>query len=901
MCYLPQSEMDPVPPRRVQQPDPTTAKHQVLNIPVGISQSKMGQLTSFPSTDAYFGVLLKACYALSNRLDDLETQRSFLEWVGLVAEMKLLRAFFSLQLPTVIAVWENSLDASYRFQHGKAFATLIEIGLTVDNGRLIRSRHAMYFALAVDLGSSNAMGTVSRLMKAGVSPNSRFDRSSLSLIPEKGTYGDELDHYRRCCALKQAAKNRDSEMLKLLITAGNCRCGKFDATYGNVLLCMVATSDPKTGRPPSLQCVRVITDAGMKVDFLPGAPETMEFTTKSLGWHSCGKPELLLDRVFFSPTGAKRDIYEAVASKSQWAQESVTVSGIFLAAEVGPEQIKKYLESATIPQPAAKEALLPIALSEAADREDVPVLVCLLRYGVEPNVSALMAGLSDEDRFLWNPVVRASTRWNIEALRILLNHGVDVGRYPLFRRVMQKSVTPGSNYSHLEKRRSLTIQLLLEAGAPIDIPAASLTLAALVPLRPYYPEGGSVLINEHIRQWLDHIQSFEPDYALCDKLRQHGITFDREVVGCNTLQTVLREGCNRSTVSYLIHSGVQVPSFLSESFNINFGETTMLHDALLMAHVDRLEIVHLLLRSGADIYATTSSGMSILEASLRKANLNIPYHMQRTKENQQVSMSIYRELSILMGRTNFSRVVFTRQSLLSYLIELEESDDSICAELDASGDDNNAVLAGLSPLMHAIMHHRTTLLMRLVERGCDVNLSLDSFPPQLQANPPQFNNALQLACYYERGNCEGFSCVRYLLGKGAKANEPPAMCGVTALQSAAFGGNLGAVTTLLEHGADVNAKPGSQFSWILSSSEMVTSRHQAVDIAASVGHLDMVHLLVKAGGLSGNAGITGLDGAIVAADRNGFTSIVEYLEQHTEHHLSEVMYQAKRVPSSWIR
>ncbi|KAK7935928.1 HET-domain-containing protein [Apiospora marii] len=893
--------MDSVPSRRLLQLGPSIAKQQVLDTSDGSSNINMGQLTGFFFADEYFGVLLKACYVLSNNLEDLETQRPFLEWVGLVAEMDLLRAFFSLKLPTVIAVWENSLDASYRLQHGKAFAILIEIGLAVDDGRLIRSRHAMYFALAVDLGSSHAMGSVSRLMKAGVSPNSRFDRSCLSLTPEKGIYGDELDHYWRCCALKQAAKNRDPEMLELLLTAGSCRCGKFDAMYGNVLLCMVATRDPTTGRPPSLQCVNVITDAGMRVDFLPEAPETVEFTTKSLGWHNCGKPELLLDRVFFSDVGAKRDIYETLTSKSQWAQNAVTVSGIFLAAEVGPEQIKRYLESAAIPQSTAKEALLQIALSEAADREDIPVLTCLLRFGIDPNVNALMAGLSDEEeRLLWSPVVRASTRWNNEALRILLVHGVDVRRYSLFRGVMQKSVTPGSNYSHLEKRRSLTIQSLLDVGAPIDVPAASLTLAALVPLRPHYPGGGSVFINDHIRGWLAHIESFEPDYALCDKLQQHGICFDRGVDHCNTLQTVLREGCNRSTVSYLIYSGVPVHSFRSEAFDTQLGDTTMLHDALLMAHVDRLEIVDLLLKNGANICATTSKGMSILEASLRMPNLNIPYHMQRTKENQQASMDIFRKLFGRMEAKDFSRVEFKRQSFFSYLVELEESDDSICARLDAVGGISSCgVVAGLSPLMHAIMHHRTTLLMKLVERGCDVNLRIDSLPPQQQGNPPQFNNALQIACYYERGNAEGFSIVQYLLGKGAKANEPPATCGVTALQSAAFGGNLRAVTMLLEHGADVNATPGAHFCWVLSSSEKVTNRHQAVDMAASVGHLDMVHLLVEAGGLSGNPGMTGLDGAITAADRNGFTSIVEYLERHTGHQLSDIIYRAKRVPATW--
>lgn len=152
---------------------------------------------------------------------------------------------------------------------------------------------------------------------------------------------------------------------------------------------------------------------------------------------------------------------------------------------------------------------------------------------------------------------------------------------------MKHSIVPGSDLSELEKRRSPTIQLLLDAGAHIDIPPASLMLAAIVPLIPYMQENAQ-LRADHRRQCLDHIASFKPDYALCGRLQQHGIFFDCGANSRNTLQTVLRKGCNLCTVSYLIRNGVQVHSFPRMNKHLNsVGDTTMLHDALFMAHVDR--------------------------------------------------------------------------------------------------------------------------------------------------------------------------------------------------------------------------------------------------------------------------------------------------------------------------
>ncbi|KAK7967871.1 uncharacterized protein PG986_002148 [Apiospora aurea] len=838
MGDFPQLETGTITGHQFQYTDRVTAHHQSFDIADGSTQPRTGQLESFPGTDEYFGILLKACYVFSNNIDDMEVQRRFLDWVGLIAEMKLLMAFFRLKLPTVVAVWERAIDTLFEIRHGKAFDILIEIGLAVDHGRLLRSRHAMYFAMAIDLGSDKAMGSVSRLLKAGWE-----------------------DHYWRCCALTQAAKNRDADMLDLLVTAGNCRRGKFD-------------------------CI---------VDFLPRASEAMASTTRSLGWPNPGEPELLLDRVLFSD-GVDRRVYDAVARKSQWAQNTVTVSGIFLAAERGLIELQQYLDSFPIPEQAIKQVLLQIALSEAADRDAVAVLQCLLQFGVDPNTDKLMSEFVDGEKHPgWRPIDRAIIRWNSSALLLLLNHEANLGNFRSLRDAMHPYVRWESDYAELEKKRGLTIQMILDAGDNIDLLPASLMLAALIPLSPDKLMSTTI---EGFCRWTNHIASFEPDYALCDKLQRHGISLNKGVDGCNTIQTVLRKGCcNFASVLYLICNGVQVHSSPRRNDLKNdqgrIGDSTMLHDALIKVPVDRLKIVDLLLENSADIYAVTSKGISSLEASLPSFRLDHPYS-NIIEEDRQESLGIFWKLFRPMGPRYVCSLEFQHRSLLSSLVRLGESDENISACLDDLVDLNSyGVSLGHSLLMEAIIWDRTTLAMQLLERGCDVNLRIDSFTPHKQGLYHQCNTAIQAACILGT-----FQIVTTLLDKGADVNAPPTKHGLTALQIAAAGGRIGIATVLLEKVTDVNAKPGRHFHHATCNKCKRKEVLHAVDFAAGGGHLDMVQLLVDAGGLSANPGVTGLDGAMLGAKEEGHNGILEYTQQHTGHELSEEMCQALGVPSS---
>ncbi|KAK8032621.1 ankyrin repeat-containing protein [Apiospora arundinis] len=868
-------------------------QHQMASALHGTPQNTLGQATSLHGTDNYFGELLRGCYVFSNNIFDIEVRRRFLDWVGLVAEKKLLAEFFRLELPTVLAVWEKAFDASFRQRHGKAFNVFIEVGLTVDNGRLVRPHLAKCFAMAIDLGYDMAVGSVARLLKAGVSPNARFDQSSLPSFSFSSTE-HENDHYWRCCALKQAAKNRDAEMLGLLLTAGNCRCAKFDHMYGNILLKMVTLRDPFTKRAPSIRCVELLINSGIRVDFLPGAVESLGFIP---GWSRSGRAELLVDRMILTDGGVNRDVYEFVARKSQWAQKFVTVSGIFVAADDGAMRLQQYLQTTTASDQAMKVTLLEIALVEAVCHEAITVLECLLKFGVDPNVKKLVSRLPErDDRETWTPVVQAAFRWNTGALCRLLEYGAEFMDFPLIEYAMfHQTVRRGSDYCELERRRGLTIQLLLDKGVLVTIPPSSIISAALVPFRPHY------LTTMERDSWIEHIANFKPDYAFCDKLQQHGIGFDSGLCGCNTLHAVLRSGyCNFETVSYMIRCGVRVHSIPCPSGS-KLGDTTMLHDFLHNAYVDRWKIFEILLENGADIYATTSTGESTLEASLRSPYDQNPFWKDRNKEGFRESMDIFWKIFQLMGSIYVSSLEFTSGSLLSSLISAGESDENICAGLDAIIDINNYNVSSKgSLLMQAILYRRYPLAMQLVERGADVNLQMNSFPSLPHTLSPTYNTALHVVCDSQLSESSGTNLVRFLLEKGADVNAPPTKRGMTALQYASSAGNMDIATMLLGHGADVNAKLGTHCGQHLRKDGTLTHRNkdQAVDFAASSGHLDLVDLLVKAGGLSGIPGKTGLDGAMVAAKANGHIAIVEYLQRHTGHQLSDEIYEAHRVPSS---
>lgn len=89
------------------------------------SQIVKTQATELTGANSHFGTLMQAFFLFSNDIPyylyiENDSAKAILNWIGVVADMQLLKLFFGLRSPTVIAIWENTITQSFQRKHGKA-------------------------------------------------------------------------------------------------------------------------------------------------------------------------------------------------------------------------------------------------------------------------------------------------------------------------------------------------------------------------------------------------------------------------------------------------------------------------------------------------------------------------------------------------------------------------------------------------------------------------------------------------------------------------------------------------------------------------------------------------------------------------------------------------------------
>ncbi|KIL93963.1 hypothetical protein FAVG1_02525 [Fusarium avenaceum] len=193
-------------------------------------------------------------------------------------------------------------------------------------------------------------------------------------------------------------------------------------------------------------------------------------------------------------------------------------------------------------------------------------------------------------------------------------------------------------------------------------------------------------------------------------------------------------------------------------------------------------------------------------------------------------------------------------------------------------DDLSPVPRMTTPLCVAIQKGNTLLTNCLVEAGMDVN----GYDKTLQGS----YSPLQIAV-----RKKDLTLMDYLLAKGASVNSPPGFFdGLTALQAAVKGGNIGLANMLLQHGARVNAR-GSKI------------RGSALELAAYSGNIDMLQLLLHHGAITTGLGreqfvmavYSAMQGAYHTAaqflkDKRGWTEADESLLQHLSEVKDSIVY-----------
>lgn len=107
--------------------DRNNAHHRTMSDDLGgLSQIAKTHATDLTNANDQLGTFMRVFFMLSNNTYvNNDEMRELLAWIGLVADMRLLKMFFSYKAPTVIATWENLILEAWWHRHGKAFDTLV--------------------------------------------------------------------------------------------------------------------------------------------------------------------------------------------------------------------------------------------------------------------------------------------------------------------------------------------------------------------------------------------------------------------------------------------------------------------------------------------------------------------------------------------------------------------------------------------------------------------------------------------------------------------------------------------------------------------------------------------------------------------------------------------------------
>lgn len=220
---------------------------------------------------------------------------------------------------------------------------------------------------------------------------------------------------------------------------------------------------------------------------------------------------------------------------------------------------------------------------------------------------------------------------------------------------------------------------------------------------------------------------------------------------------------------------------------------------------------------------------------------------------------LFRRYFNIEGRPILSLAIYASlpsdlvQSLLDQGVDLNEEDPDLG-----------------SPIYVAIHHWQFKWVWKLTEAGVDLNATVG------KRDQSALTSACSLGVRCPGEKREKMNLIRYLIQHGADINgggEPSKRpFGRTPLQACAMDGDVETASLLLQHGADTNA--------LCCQLGRRDAFWTALDLAAGSGRIDMVQLLLKAGGLSHMPGSTGYDGCIAISLRYGQHAIVKLVRQH---------------------
>ncbi|KAJ0115669.1 hypothetical protein J7T55_010492 [Diaporthe amygdali] len=808
-------------------------------------------------------ILGKMCFYLSNgyleETMSIREIRSMLDWIGFSVDIAALKAFFGQKALTIQAAWENLDYMARDWIHMAAFNVLVSVRLSIMN---------------------QAPWTMQRPVD-GIADYIDTARSPVATMFHAHPYDQsELDRALRFAVIRKSSV----ELVKQLISAG---ASLTNIANRDIIGILCSPDQSKTCGPTEHTFLQVLLEAGAVVDE----------PASSLLWAHPDSRTHATDCILLSEhQPACNSLWSLVYQHSDYQQTTVTVPGIFLAAQGGQEHLRSYLDARLEPSDGQhRKHILEVALSEASERGYAQVVQGLVQFGVDPNVCTLPRICDNRmcENHVWHPIVRAANAGQTETLQIL------VAASTIDAAMVNERVVLGLDFCALRNMGDSQCDQVLQVLSTLDLHSATRCEILLQAIKEpcARPRYSGVCGHKG------------PDFQLVNRLLQLklacldcGKRYDGKIQ--HFILRAVANGCRARTLDYLRERNVEFPTALSAR------RIGALVKAALERVYDRgLEILVFLAQNVEDDFRSyvQANGPSLLTSSIKGRYCSLERGNAIKQWANDCDAVVAVKWFLGLG-ASFSYP--EHDSFLAKLIP--HASDSFILEMIGRGANVNGVDDGWTALQRSIELRRLNLAVALIERGAQVNAppGRRSGRTALQAAcqrvaplwfieflvdkgadvnaPPAPNNgytALQAACLLGAP----LSCISFLIEKGADVNAPPAPVeGETALQCAAMRGSMNVVGLLLDHGADANA---------LSGYSTLEDFCRAIDLAIGLSRLDMVHFLISAGARSRQPGLTGFDGAIAIATSDRHFAIADLLQEHADS-LCEDPLEAER---KWLQ
>lgn len=796
--------------------------------------------------NATISILGKMCFDFSNNLQE-ETispgeMISILDWIGFTVDIAPLKTFFSQKILTVLAVWEALNSTVFNWRHLAAFDVLLSINLSImDRAPWTTGKPYHNFSYCVKM----APNRVATLIDAYPCNQCELDEALQIAVYDKGPI----------------------ELVKQLVSAGASLTNKDSRTSVDNLIRYFGSSRCEA---VDLALLETLLGAGAVVDELP--PHT-----RGMDWSRPRHPSHATDYMLLSGGHSTHNhgLWLLVSSHSYRQHTTVTVPGIFGAAQNGQEKLLCYLNARSKPyEDQDRKQILEVALSEASERGFSNVVQSLVQLGVDPNVRMLPQFHVDSQgirhRNVWHPVIRAVNSGEVDTLRILVTaSSIELA-------LLDQQAGTQLDMCALRNMENSRRDQILRLLSTLDLATATRSDILLYAIKPHICGNG-------------HSDS---EFGLANQLLELGVACldSREHLDGATphiLVRAIRNDCGIGALNNLIERNVEVLSALSASTIQAVLEATL----KLQVHDGRHAILEFLARNIEGLESHIQrNGSSLLIHFLENTSCcrrGYDHTLQNWKNECEAMATVkwFMDLGARFAGPVLAKLIeHANESLMLAIIHGVADENAVdnCNALKRSIDlgrlnlavaliekgahvNDSRACGGHTALRHACESNAPVWFIRLlVDKGADVN-----------ALSPSNNRltALQAAC----ANGAQLSCISFLLEKGAHVNAAPALeGGLTALQYGARRGLMNVVGLLLDHGADVNALSG------FLPYDPPLNFIRAIDIAALHSRLDMVHFLITAGARSCQLGLTGFEGAIEIATRERNFATARLLREHAD-------------------